>query len=291
LRRACCPCLTGRQAGVRATEAGTLSPKYASFNTMNRIEKVFRKLKSDNKKAFIPYVMAGDPSLESTAEIVLMLERCGADLVELGVPFTDPLADGPTIQRAAERALKAGITLRKIIEFVKELRRHTGIPLLLMTYYNPIFKYGEEAFVGDAVDAGVDGVIVPDLPPDEAEGLIMTARKAGLATVFLLAPTSTEDRMKKVARFSKGFIYYVSMTGITGSRLFLDDSLRQSMSVLRRITDKPVAVGFGVSTPEEAKSVSELGDGVIVGSAIVRRLKEPMENLETFVRELRRAVE
>jgi tryptophan synthase alpha chain len=258
---------------------------------MNRIEKVFRKMKSEHKKAFIPYVMAGDPSLESTSEIVLLLERCGADLVELGVPFTDPLADGPTIQRAAERALKSGVTVRKIIAFVKELRRHTQIPLLLMTYYNPVFKYGEEAFVRDAVEAGVDGIIVPDLPPDEAEGLIMAARKAGLATVFLLAPTSTKDRMKKVAKSSKGFIYYVSMTGITGSRLLMDDSLRESMSDLRRITEKPVAVGFGVSTPEEAKSVSELADGVIVGSAIVKRLSDPRESLETFVRELRRAVE
>ena len=257
---------------------------------MNRIEKVFKKLKAGNKKAFIPYVMAGDPSLERTGEIVLLLEKCGADVVELGVPFTDPLADGPTIQRAAERALKNGVTLRKIIGFVKELRLRTQVPLLLMTYYNPIFKYGEEAFVRDAVDAGVDGIIVPDLPPDEAEGLMITARKADFATVFLLAPTSTEDRMKKVARASRGFIYYVSMTGITGSRLLVDNSLRESLSCLRRITDKPICVGFGVSNPEEAKSVSELADGVIVGSAIVKRINESAEDLEEFVAELRRAI-
>ncbi len=257
---------------------------------MNRIEKVFRKLKAGNKKAFIPYVMAGDPSLERTAEIVLMFERCGADVVELGVPFTDPLADGPTIQRAAERALKAGVTLRKIMGFVKELRHRSQIPLLLMTYYNPIFKYGEESFVHDAVNAGVDGVIVPDLPPDEAEGLMTRARKANFATVFLLAPTSTEDRMKKVAKASRGFIYYVSMTGITGSRLLLDSSLRESLSALRRITDKPISIGFGVSNPEEAGSVSGLADGVIVGSAIVKKINESAGDIEEFVAELRRAI-
>lgn len=257
---------------------------------MNRIEKVFRKLKTGGKKAFIPYVMAGDPSLERTAEVVLMLERCGADMVELGVPFSDPLADGPTIQRAAERALKAGVTLRGVIAFVKELRQRTELPLLLMTYYNPVFKYGEERFVADAADAGVDGVIIPDLPPDEAGGLISVARKRKFATVFLLAPTSIDERIEKVVRASRGFIYYVSMTGITGSRLLLDGSLKESISNIRRMTDNPIAVGFGVSTPDEAKAVSGVGDGVIVGSAIVKKLHESPESLEIFVRELRSAI-
>lgn len=257
---------------------------------MNRIEKVFRKLKAGGKKAFIPYVMAGDPSLGRTAEIVRMLERCGADIVELGVPFTDPVADGPTIQRAAERALNAGVTLRGVMKFVKELRQSVHVPLLLMTYYNPVFKYGEDKFVEDAIQAGVDGVIIPDLPPDEAEGLIKKSRKPGFATVFLLAPTSTDDRVAKVAKASRGFIYYVSMTGITGSRLMLDGSLRESISIIRSTTEKPVAVGFGVSSPEEAGTVSELADGVIVGSAIVKRIAESDEGLEAFVMELRRAI-
>ncbi|HWR57861.1 MAG TPA: tryptophan synthase subunit alpha [Thermodesulfovibrionales bacterium] len=257
---------------------------------MNRIEKVFRKLKAENKKAFIPYVMAGDPSLERTAEIVLMLEKCGADIVELGVPFTDPVADGPTIQRASENALKAGVTLRGVMRFVKELRQRTLIPILLMTYYNPVFKYGEEAFVQDAVAAGVDGVIIPDLPPDEAGLLIPIARKAKFATVFLLAPTSTEDRITKVVKASSGFIYYVSMIGITGSRLMLDGSLRESLGAVRRITGKPVAVGFGVSNHEEARLVSEFADGVIVGSAIVKRTNESTESLEMFVNEMRKAI-
>ncbi len=258
---------------------------------MNRIEKVFKKLKAEGKKAFIPYVMAGDPSLERTAEIVLILERCGADVIELGVPFTDPVADGPTIQRAAERALAAGVSLRGVIHFVKELRTRTRVPLLFMTYYNPVFKYGEEAFVRDAVDAGVDGVIIPDLPPDEAGALIKIAKKADFATVFLLAPTSTDDRIMKVTKTASGFIYYVSMTGITGSRLRLDDSLKNSFGKIRRTTAKPIAVGFGVSNPEEARAVSDVADGVIIGSAIVKKINESPNSLEEFARELRRAIE
>ena len=257
---------------------------------MNRIEKVFRELKRKNRKAFIPYIMAGDPSLEKTGDTVLMLEKCGADIVELGVPFTDPLADGPTIQRAAERALSAGVTLRRVMAFAKELRSSSAVPVLLMTYYNPVFKYGEKEFVNDAVRAGIDGMIIPDLPPDEASGLLRLSHHAGLATIFLLAPTSTEDRIRKVGRASRGYVYYVSMTGITGSRLSLDDSFSESVQAIRKITGKPVAVGFGVSTPEEASVVAEVSDGVIVGSAIVKRLHDSPENLESFILDLRRAI-
>lgn len=257
---------------------------------MNRIEKTFKELKALNKKAFIPYIMAGDPSVEKTKELVLVLEECGADIIELGVPFTDPLADGPTIQRAAERALKGGVTLKGVLALVKDLRTKTRVPLVLMTYYNPVFKYGEERFVKDAKDAGVDGVIIPDLPPDEAGELIKTAKKAGLATIFLLAPTSTEDRIKKVAAAARGFIYYVSMTGITGAQILLDGSIGKSINNIRSITDKPVAVGFGISTPEEARAVSGISDGVIVGSAIVRKIQEAPEGLRDFILQLREAV-
>jgi len=257
---------------------------------MNRIEATFGKLRRQRKKAFIPYIMAGDPSLEQTTDTVLLLERCGADFVELGVPFTDPLADGPTIQRAAERALQAGVTLRKVIGLVRELRKNTKIPLILMSYYNPIFKYGDEMFVKDAVEAGVDGVIVPDLPVDEAGDLIKLSKKAGLATIFLLAPTSTEDRIRKVAKASQGFIYYVSMTGTTGSRFLFDDSLKDSLREISRDSKKPVAVGFGISTPEEAASVAQFADGIIVGSALVKRAHESPNSLEAFVLELREAI-
>lgn len=257
---------------------------------MNRIEKAFKKLKGQGEKAFIPYLMAGDPSLEKTKETVFLLEGCGADIIELGVPFTDPLADGPTIQKAAERGLLAGVTLRKVLCLVKDLRQNTAIPIVLMTYYNPVFKYGEDSFVKDAVASGVDGVIVPDLPPDEAEGLIKLSKKAGLSTIFLLAPTSTADRIKKVARASTGFIYYVSITGITGSRILLDSSIKEAISNIRKATDKPVAVGFGVSTPEEAETVAGLADGVIVGSAIVRKFHERPEEAEGYIKSLREAI-
>jgi tryptophan synthase alpha chain len=257
---------------------------------MTRIEKAFKRLKKAGGKAFIPYIMAGDPSLERTKEIVLMFEECGADIVELGVPFTDPLADGPTIQRASERALKEGVTLKKVIAFVKDLRETTQIPIALMTYYNPVFKYGDEDFVRDAKDAGVDGMIVPDLPPDEAENLIKLSRKVNLDTIFLLAPTSTDDRIKKVVKASKGFIYYVSITGITGARLLFDGSIEALISEIRKYTQRPVAVGFGVSTPEESSAVARVSDGVIVGSAIVKRLNESPNKLKDYLISLREAI-
>jgi tryptophan synthase alpha chain len=256
-----------------------------------RIPLKFNKLKREGGKAFIPYIMAGDPSLEKTKEVVLLFEECGADIVELGVPFSDPLADGPTIQRAAERALQNGVTLRKVISLVRELRQLTQIPLVLMTYYNPVFKYGPEAFVADAVDAGVDGVIIPDLPPDEAYELMKLSRKSGLDTIFLLAPTSTEDRIKKVVQSASGFIYYVSITGTTGSGLLLDGSMETLLSNIRKHTEKPIAVGFGISNPEDASAISKISDGVIVGSAIVKRLHESPDELKEFIKGLRQAIQ
>lgn len=257
---------------------------------MNKIEVLLKDMKKKGKRAFIPYIMAGDPDLEKTREALMLFERIGADIVELGVPFTDPLADGPTIQRASERALKNGITLRKVLEFVKEMRELTSIPIVLMTYYNPVFKYGEERFVKEAVKYGVDGIIVPDLPPDEAKDLIRLSRRHGLATIFLLAPTSTEERIRKVVKASRGFIYYVSITGITGARLEVDKSLDYSIKRIRTLTDKPVCIGFGVSNPEEASRMSAIADGVIVGSAIVRVLNESPEGFEDFVIALRKAI-
>jgi len=257
---------------------------------MNRIEKTFRRLKGQNRKGFIPYIMAGDPSLEKTRETVLLLERCGADIIELGVPFSDPLADGPTIQAAAQRALEQGVALKDVIGLVRALRKDCAVPVVLMTYYNPVFRYGDERFVKDAGDAGVDGVIIPDLPPDEAGGLIGAAKKAGLATIFLLAPTSTPERIRKVAKASQGFIYYVSMTGITGSKLLVDGTIQESIGNIRAASGKPVAVGFGVSTAGDARAVAEHADGVIIGSAIVKKLHESPESLEGFIRELRSAI-
>jgi tryptophan synthase alpha chain len=257
---------------------------------VSRINKKFRELRRHGRKAFIAYIMAGDPSIEKTGELVRIIEECGADIIELGVPFTDPLADGPVIQRAAERALAGGVTLRDVISLVRGLRTSTDIPIVLMTYYNPVFKYGEEAFVRDASASGVDGLIVPDLPPDEAGSLIRLSREHSIDTVFLLAPTSTPDRVRTVAKASRGFIYYVSITGITGARLHLDPAIRESIEVIRALTRTPVAVGFGVSTPEEARAVSGMADGVIVGSAIVRRIKGEEGDLREFLVSLRGAI-
>jgi len=257
---------------------------------LTRISKKFKRLKQQGKKAFIPYTMVGDPSLERTRDVVLLFEECGADIVELGVPFSDPLADGPTIQRASERALKNGVTLRKVLSFVKDLRQTTEIPLVLMTYFNPVFKYGIENFIKGAGGFGVDGVIIPDLPPDEAGGFIRLSRKSALDTIFLLAPTSTEDRIVKVTKASSGFIYYVSITGITGANLLLDGSMDLLISNIKKYTDKPIAVGFGVSTPEEASAIARISDGVIVGSAIVKRLYETPGELRSYLISLREAI-
>ncbi|MBI4688587.1 MAG: tryptophan synthase subunit alpha [Nitrospirae bacterium] len=256
---------------------------------MSRISKTFKKLKNSGKKALIPYIMAGDPSLHDTKKLVLELEEAGADMIELGVPFTDPLADGPAIQRAHERALSQNVTLRKVLPLVEEIRKDTNIPLILMTYYNPVFKYGIEAFVKEAARAGVDGVIVPDLIPDEAGDFISIAKKHKLDTIFLLAPTSTGDRIKKVAKASAGFIYYVSITGITGATLTVDETMKSTLEKLKKATKKPVAVGFGISKPEEAKLVADLADGIIIGSAIVRLIAEG-KDIKGFVKAIKEAI-
>ncbi len=256
----------------------------------SRISNKFQLLKKDNRKAFIAYIMAGDPNIQRTKEMVRILEDCGVDIIELGVPFSDPLADGPTIQAAAQRALEAGTTLHTVIDLVADLRKTTQIPIILMTYYNPIFKYGEEQFVEDACAAGVDGIIVPDLPPDEAEGMMKLTKKKPFDLIFLLAPTSTEDRIKKVAQASRGFIYYVSITGITGSKLSLDPAIESHMNSIRSVSNTPIAVGFGISTPDEASLVSRFADGVIIGSAIVKKVNGPDEDMKTYLLSLRRGI-
>jgi tryptophan synthase alpha chain len=257
---------------------------------MSRIGAKFRGILDRGGKAFIPYIMAGDPDIGRTAELVRILEDCGADIIELGVPFSDPLADGPTIQKAAHRALSQGMTLGGVIEFVGSLRKTTQIPIILMTYYNLIFKYGQEKFVTDAADAGVDGMIVPDLPPDEAADLMRFSKKKDFDLIFLLAPTSTEERIKKVSRSSRGFIYYVPITGITGAKLSMEASTESHIARIRQEAGKPVAVGFGISTPEEAAEVSRFADGIIVGSAIVKRAGDPDEDLKKYLLSLRNAI-
>jgi len=259
---------------------------------MNRIDKKFSDLRKDKKKAFIAFITAGDPNLKTTEQLVLAFEKAGADIVELGVPFSDPLADGPTIQAASERALKNGVNLDKILECVRRIRRKSDIPIVLMTYYNPIFHYNERKFIARAKKSGVDGVIVPDLPPEEAKPLIEEARAHNLSTIFFLSPTTTTKRIKKVAKSSTGFIYFVSIAGVTGARQALPSVLAQQVRTAKRYTKTPICVGFGVSTAAQVKSIGRVADGVIVGSAIVKKIyenkgnKKLVENVTGFVKGL-----
>jgi len=241
---------------------------------MNQIQEVFTNLKRENRAAFIPYITAGDPDLEKTGELIFALARNGADIIELGVPFSDPIADGPTIQRGSERALRAKTTLTKIIALTKEIKEGLNVPLVLMSYYNPVLRFGLKRFAQEAKEAGIAGMIIPDLPPEEAEELIEAANQNVLATIFFLAPTSTKERIKLIDSASTGFIYYVSLTGITGAREKLAESLGSKMKEIKSLTKKPVAVGFGISTQEQVKEVSGLADGVIVGSAIVDKIEK-----------------
>jgi tryptophan synthase alpha chain len=243
---------------------------------MSRIKNTFNRLKKKNEKALISYIMAGDPDLAATRSLIRAMEKAGCDIIELGAPFSDPLADGPTIQRAALRSLRHRTSIKDVLALVAEVRKESRIPLIVMTYYNLIFHYGEERFVNDAVAAGLDGIILPDLPPEEAGSLIPLAKHAGLDTILLLAPTSTDDRIRLVSRLSQGFIYYVSLTGVTGSHLGLQQAaIQSSLARIKAQTDKPVAVGFGIATPDQAGQVAMAGaDGVIVGSALVNVIEE-----------------
>jgi tryptophan synthase alpha chain len=234
-----------------------------------RLAATFAALRQRGERALIPYFTAGDPSLSVTRRLVLEAARRGADVVELGVPFSDPLADGPVIQRATQRALQAGVTLPRVLELARELHGETAVPLVFLTYYNPLLAFGLKALCAAAVESGVDGVIVADLPPEEAGPLRSHADAAGLDLIHLVAPTSTPERMRKIAHASSGFLYMVSLTGVTGARTELPADLLQHLRTLRGITTKPICVGFGIGTPEQAAAVGRAADGVIVGSAIV----------------------
>ena len=241
---------------------------------MSAIAERFASLKERGETAFIPYVTAGDPDLETTKAIVVEMARRGADVIELGIPFSDPLADGPTIQASSQRALDKGATLEGIFGCAENIRKETDVPIIIFSYYNPVHRYGLEAFVNRCVDVGVDGALVTDLPPEEAGiyGELMSA--AGLDTVFLLAPTSRDERIKLVADATTGFVYYVSRAGVTGEQTSLSDTLAPMVKKIKEFTNKPVAVGFGISDPQQAQEVARHADAVVVGSAIVRRIAE-----------------
>lgn len=264
---------------------------------MNRIENKFKALKKQGRKAFIAYITAGDPDLNTTGKIVSALEDSGVDIIELGIPFSDPLADGPVIQAASHRALKKRTTLKKIFAVVRNLRKSSNIPIVFMTYYNPVLRYGVKRFVEDCKNNGVDGAIIPDLPYEEAKDLIGYGKKAKVATIFLAAPTSTRSRIAQIVKNSTGFIYYVSLTGVTGARAKLPKEVISNVRTIKSMTNKPVAVGFGISTSAQAGSIAKFADGVIIGSAIVKIIERYQKNrkalflnISAFSKNLARAI-
>ena len=239
-----------------------------------RIELAFARAAKQKRAAFIPYVTAGDPTPGATVAVVRALERAGADLVELGVPFTDPIADGPTNQRAAERALAGWTTLPTVLQMVNELRYSSELPVVLFTYYNPVHAYGLARFAIDAAAAGVDGVLLTDVPVEEARPAHEALDKVGISLILLLAPTSTRARVKAVRKLSRGFVYFVARAGVTGAQESLAKELEPQVRLVRKLTGQRVAVGFGISTPEQVHRVAGFADGVVVGSAIVERIAE-----------------
>jgi tryptophan synthase alpha chain len=262
----------------------------------NRIDRAFARLQREGRKGLIPFLAAGDPSLAVTEALVKEFETRGADLVELGVPFSDPLADGVVNQRAYQRALSAGASLGRILELVAAIRRHSEIPVVLMSYVNPIHRFGLEQFPGAARDAGVDGLILSDCPPEEMDGVLESLERAGVYPVLLVAPTSPDRRISLISHRSRGYIYYVSLRGVTGPRDRLPADLTDGIRRIRAVTDRPLAVGFGISTPAQAREVAALADAVIVGSAIVARIEASLGRpdlvgqLGGFLAELRSAV-
>ncbi len=262
------------------------------IETATRIGSLFAQCEKEKRKAFIAYLTAGDPRPEDTTSLVLALERGGADLIELGMPFSDPIADGPVIQRASERALRAGMTLSRLLESVREIRRYSEIPLLLFSYLNPLLKYGFDRLAREASQAGIDGVLLTDLSVEEAADPVRRLQEHGLDTVFLAAPTSTEHRLRLVAEHSSGFVYVVSRTGVTGEQQSLSDAAAPLTRRMREFTELPLAVGFGISTPQQVAEIGQIADGVVVGSAIVHFIEtyssspELPEQLESFARQL-----
>jgi tryptophan synthase alpha chain len=243
-----------------------------------RIDRRFAKLKQEGRKGLVTFITAGDPDLETSKKILLGLPKAGADLIELGMPFSDPMADGPLIQAAGMRALKAGMTLRKTLAMVRGLRaRDPDTPYVLMGYYNPIYRYGAEAFAKDAAAAGVDGLIIVDLPPEEDAELAEPARKAGLDLVRLATPTSDAARLPAIVDRASGFLYYVAIAGITGTRSADMGAVREAVARLRQFTKLPVAVGFGIKTPEQAAEVAKAADAAVVGSSLVDRLAQNLD--------------
>ncbi len=259
---------------------------------MNWIRQTFNELRNTGKKAFIPYIMGGDPGLSETARVIELLAATGADLIEVGVPFSDPLADGPVIQQAGIRSMQNGCTLEKLLQTLQNVTQNVTTPLILMIYYNMILKRGVQRFMEEVAVSGCSGLIIPDLPPDEAEEVIQLANQFSIGLNFLVAPTSSDQRITLAARASTGFLYAVSLKGVTGVRDSLPPELPDFVSRTKKLSDGPVAVGFGISTPEQAQTVAKLADGVIIGSAMVKAVAgDPsLKALKKLAAELRAGI-
>ena len=263
---------------------------------MNRIVEKFARLKQSGKKGFIVYIGAGDPNLTATRELAVAFDKAGVDILELGVPFSDPLADGLANQLAAQRGLESGTTPPKVLETVAAIRKRSQIPIVLYIYFNLIHRVGLERFVKDVAKAGVDGLLVLDLPPEESDSYESLMRQAGLCHIYLVAPTTPDDRIKLIVKRGSGFIYYVSREGVTGMQKAVASNLAQQVAKIRAHTKLPIAVGFGISTPEQAKKVASVADAVVVGSAVVNQIakhgksKDMVKRTSMFVKSLRNAI-
>ncbi|UZQ82011.1 tryptophan synthase subunit alpha [Thermoanaerobacter sp. RKWS2] len=259
---------------------------------MNRIDKKFEVLKGEGRKALITFITAGDPDIETTYDIVLALEEAGADIIELGIPYSDPLADGPTIQASSQRALNKGVKIPDIMKIVEKIRLKSDIPLVYLVYYNSIFKYGIQKFLKESKDVGIDGLIIPDLPIEERKDISEEADKYDIYLIPLVAPTSKE-RIKLITQNGKGFVYCVSITGVTGAREDIETDIEEYMKMVSQYTNMPKAIGFGISTPEMAKKLKDFSDGIIVGSALVERIakgynkSEMLQEVKSFVSSLK----
>jgi tryptophan synthase alpha chain len=263
---------------------------------MNRIVQRFARLRDERRKGFIVYIGAGDPDLEATHRFALAFERSGVDVLELGIPFSDPLADGLVNQLAAQRGLESGTNPVKVLQTVATIRRESQIPIVLYLYFNLVHRYGVERFIRDAAGAGVDGFLVLDLPPEEGEPYETLMREAGLCNIYLVAPTTPDDRIAMIVKRATGFVYYVSREGVTGMQEKVSGTMGQMVRKIRQYTDLPIAVGFGISTPEQARQVAREADAVVVGSAVVsqiaeiRRSRSQLSDLESFVHSIRQAI-
>jgi len=263
---------------------------------MNRLERAFERLRRDQKKALVVYLTAGDPSLEVTEALILELDKAGVNILEIGVPFSDPTADGPVIQAASQRALQKGVTLENILVMIESVRKRSDIPIILFGYYNPIYRYGNEAFAAKASAAGVDGILVVDLPMEESFELRQYTDRMGMDFISLIAPTTNDSRIERIVSRAKGFLYYITVTGVTGMTRPEPADVKRDVNRIRRSSNLPIVAGFGISTPQQVAEIAPLADGIVIGSAIVRMIadnqgKEGLPQLvSSYIGEIRRAL-